>query len=306
MTTNPAAAAATNTTLSPGVPLFKRIWSINIGTLQISNRESITGGELTVDFEIKKSLESEPNKMKLKIANLSATTRQQIETSENEIVEVIAGYPGASDLIFAGDIRYATSTRVGNTIWTELEADDGGLSFRHATIRRSFEAGTSVELVFRTLVEALGVNRGNSSNVLSGIQATVGRARVTHFANGYVLNGYAQREMDRLARSCGLRWSIQNGAIQLRTAGRPIAAETAVRLTADTGLIGVPTRGSRNERTGRYSYGCKSLLQPTIYPGRVISLESQFISGNFLCTAVTFKGITTGEAWFCEIEMEEY
>jgi hypothetical protein len=206
------------------------------------------------------------------------------------------------DTIFVGDARDIWSERDGTEIWTVIEAEDGGRSYRTADYEATFDRNVRCSTVFSALADAMGVGVGNASSIFSTAELDNGSEI---WPTGVTLSGAAWRSMDRLCRSCSLRWSIQNGVLQLRRAGEP--AETrAIRLTSSTGLLGSPSRGKRDERTDRVAYQARSLLIPGLYPGRVIDLESSELSGGYLCRRVGFFGDSAGADWYADLELEEY
>lgn len=277
---------------------FRRAWSVTIGTTRI---ESGTN-ELALKFSVEKSLEREPNKATVQIANLRPDRRRQLEQLSSPQIELRAGYIDMEDVIFVGDARDIWSERDKTDVVTNIEAEDGGRSYRTATLERSFTPNVSVVTVLRACTDAMGVGIGNAASIISSAELDTAGDR---FAGGVVLSGQAWRSLDRICRSCSLSWSIQNGVLQLRQAGLP--AETrAIRLAPSTGLIGSPTRGMRDERTNRVAYQARCLIMPGLYPGRVITLESSEINGGFLCRRVGFSGDSSGEDWFAELELEEY
>ena len=282
--------------------LFRRDWSVTVGRLQLLPQAE--GRELTVKFEVNKSLEREPNSATVQIANLSRTHRQQLEQVEGVQLEIKAGYRDLLDTIFVGDVSDAWNQRDEVDVWTNIEAKDGGTSYRTAFIQASYEPNTQVVTAIRACAQAMGVGLGNTESVLrqgASLDSTEGPS----FAQGVTLSGPAWRQLDRLCRSCSLRWSVQCGVLQLRRQGQP--AETrAVRLSPSTGLLESPSRGKRDERTREVTIGVKALLHPGLYPGRVVTLESSEVNGGFLCERVRFVGDSSGADWYAELEVKEY
>ena len=103
------------------------------------------------------------------------------------------------------------------------------------------------------------------------------------------------RELAALAKSAGLELSIQNGAIQLLERGLPLR-DASVVLTSDTGLVGSPTVGDK----GIVKF--RALLNPDIVPGRQIELQSRALDGRFRAERVDYKGDTTAQDWYVDVE----
>lgn len=281
--------------------LWRRSWEVTIGTTRIRNRDP-EGNELAVKFEINKSTEREPNTANVRIANLHADKRRRLEEQSSPQLQVVAGYENNSDTIFTGDTRDIWTQKDGVDIWTTIEAEDGGQSYRTADIEESFDENTPVVTVLRACANAMGIGLGNAVSVMA--DATLDNAG-SQFAGGTVLSGPAWRQLNRICQSCSLRWSVQNGVLQLRRAGQP--SETrAIRLTPASGLIGSPTRGSKDDRTGRVAHQVKALLIPGLYPGRVVMVNSSVLEGAFMVRRVRYAGDSGGVDWYADLECGEY
>lgn len=276
-----------------------RDWSLQIGPVLIE-----PGGrqQASVSFEVQKSTKREPNKAQIQVINLSDSRVQQLAGLEDVQVQLDAGYQDGKDTIFVGDVRDMWTVRETPDRITKIEAQDGGRSYRTASIQRSFAPGTTVASVITACAEAMGVGIGNTTALALRADLVDGGP---NYATGTTLSGPAWRELSRVCTSAGIRYSIQNGVLQLRRAGRP-AVTSAVRLTPDTGLIGSPTRGQRDRRTRKVSYSATALLRPGIYPGRVIRIESRDLTANLLCKNATYSGETTGSNWYVNMDLQEY
>jgi hypothetical protein len=281
--------------------LFRRDWSLQVDTLLIAPSD---GDPLTVNFDISKSLRGrDPNKAKIEVINLSKERRDQIAQMDDPQIELIAGFvDGLTETIFLGDAQHHWS-EPGPTEWTtHFEAADGGDSYRNARVNQSFGAGTPLATVITACAEAMGVGLGNTAAIAAGAELDSGG---NNYPSGTSLNGLAVRELERLCRSASLRWSLQSGVLQFREARR--AAEvSAVLLTPSTGLIGSPTRGRVDRRTGRVTYSAESLLRPGLYPGAVARIESQELDTDLLIKATHAVGVTTENDWIVTLELQEY
>jgi hypothetical protein len=110
-----------------------------------------------------------------------------------------------------------------------------------------------------------------------------------------VLNGQAADILDRMARSSGYEWSVQDGQLQFLEVGKALQ-RTAVSLTPDTGLLGSPEVGEKGVVTAR------SWLQPSIIPGRKVHIRSRQVNGFFRVLKLLHRGDTRGSEWYTEIE----
>jgi|ADGO01.1.fsa_nt_gi hypothetical protein len=148
--------------------LFGRTWRVRIDTIQFT--------ELDCSFTVEKSTKREPNKCSIRVWNLTAEHRAQLESlsvtrqrGPGRIrVELEAGYGDRTSLLFRGDLRHATTVREGPDLVTELEGEDGGRAVLWSRVNRSFPPGTRVDQVVRACAAAMGVGAGNTDELLRG------------------------------------------------------------------------------------------------------------------------------------------
>jgi hypothetical protein len=266
--------------------LFRRETSLTVGTLRFTG--------LDLRFQVSKSLDREPNTAEIAVFNLSQSSRQQVEETEDQRVELRAGYveDDGSAVIFAGDLRKASSTRDGADIVTVIEAGDGERAYRRGRVSRSFGAGTSLRSVIEGVGASLGLGIGNLSEVAAGA-GFEGLGQV--FSEGVVVSGSSREELSGLLDSAGIEWSVQDGNLQLLERGQALAT-TAVRLSPETGLIGSPSIDSEGLMKAR------ALLIPDVFPGRKVEIVSEFVSGFYRVTKASYTGDTASTEWYVDIE----
>lgn len=287
--------------------LFRREWALRIGRVRISGQAEGEGDNprrhaLDINFEVQKSVEREPNTAKIQVYNLSPHRRAQVRETEDLTVKLEAGYVGQTSVLFEGDVRTADSVPDGVDVIITLECEDGGTAYRATRVNRSFEAGTSVQTVLRAAAEAMGVGDGNLREVSQTVELEGGG---TMYPEGTVLSGRACDEVDRIARSCGLTWSVQNGVLQFRRGSQPLET-TAIRLTPNTGLIGSPSRVTETQGQRHGLVDAMALLIPGLYPARKVVLESREVEGQFQVHRVKHIGDSAGADWFAELTLEPY
>lgn len=285
--------------------LFQRAWRVRVDDFQSET--------LDIAFEVEKTTKKEPNKCTLKLWNLTPEHRRQLaalstvtkkkksSTSSTKRktalsgkirVEVEAGYVGATTLIFRGDLRTAKSTLDGADYVTELEGEDGGKAVLLGRINRSFPPGTTVETVVKACAQAMDVGYGNAAELAHAARLE-GSGGV--FTNGTVLSGSAATELDHILKSAGLRYSIQNGNLQIQKRGAALQG-TAVKLSPDTGLLGSPTSNADG------TVSAIALMIPDLYPGRKVKFESVDFTGFYQIEKCKYAGDTAGDDWHVEME----
>ena len=270
--------------------LFGRAWFLSVGNLDLSDIDLI--------FKVERSTRREPNTAEIQIFNLNDTSRASIE--RGAAIRLRAGYGANPSQIVRGDVRdvWTVGDQVDRT--TFVTSRDGGTAYAEAPISRAYGPGTRCGQVLRDVVSALGIGEGNLSEFEAAFQLRTGAST---FADGYVAHGRASRILNDLLRGAGLRWSVQNGALQILRSGAPLQTQEIV-LSSDTGLVGSPTWDDQGHRTGgaRGVVSAKCLIQPGVEPGRKVRIESRDITGDFEVRKVAYNGDTRGQDWYATIE----
>jgi len=268
--------------------LFGRIASVQVDELEFE--------DLRVVFEATKTLAKEPNKLDLKIYNLSEQSRGRIQ-KKDAVVIVQAGYRGTGlAQIFQGNARTISHSYSGVDWITKVTCGDGETAMRTARISKSFKQGVDAKAVFKDLVSAIGLPSGNA---LKTIESAAMRG-LGAFTSGFSLQGGAYDLLHDRARAAGLRLFVHDGQLQL-LGDTDTTVDTAVFLSADTGLKGSPERGEKGVVKAR------AFLNPDIYPGRRVQLDSLVIKGQFRCEKCTHKADTHGgsDDWETTMELKE-
>jgi hypothetical protein len=271
------------------MPLFRRKYKVTIDTIKIDN--------LDVAFRISKSLSSDPNICDLQIYNLNPDHRAEIAKLEKPLVEVEAGYDEEEiGLIFRGYLREANSKKAGSDWVTELSSGDGEDAIEKSRINRSFKSGTPLVTVLEALAESMNVGIGNASQAALGGDFA---AASNEFLNGCVLSGKSSTEMDRLMKSAGLEWSIQDEELQIMEIGQTLPG-SAFRLAPDTGLIGSPTVGTDGIAEAT------SLMNWSITPGRQLQIESRELpKTHYRTERAEYSGDSSGNDWYITVEAKQ-
>jgi hypothetical protein len=241
---------------------------------------------------VSRSLGSKPNTCEIQVYNLSENQRKAINEYQVQ-ASLLAGYDGNNTLIFSGDLRDNQSTREGPDIVTKLKTGDGEKKHRTARVNKSFGPGTSIDTVIKACASSLGLGLGNVSQL---DRAEFQRGGAV-FPCGTVLSGKAAKELDGLLRSCGLEYSIQNGAIQILTRGQALLG-TAISLSYGTGLLERPTVDSK----GIVKATCQIL--PDLFPGRRVYFDLPDLKGFYRVNKADYSGDLRGDDWVIAFEGE--
>lgn len=284
--------------------LFNRRAILQMGDVEVK--------DLRIAFRIEKSTEKEPTPAEISVWNLSPQTRAKFLRQSSTPVILQAGYVDTVAKIFSGDIaRNGISTVRDGPDWvTTFRAGDGLKVYTEKRVRETFGPGTRFEDVVKRLTDQLAKNfkdawsRAKSS--ASAASRKVGaRSRLevfTEFVNGTTLSGSVQSELDRLLKSVGLEWSIQDGEIQILAPGE-FLPDAPVFLSTATGLIGSPEPGKPTRNGSGVEVTTtkfRSLLQPSIRPRLQARLETATVKGTYGVIKVSHVGDTHGQEWYSD------
>lgn len=271
--------------------LFGRAYRLTVGTTRI-DASAGAGTGLRIGFCIERDEKRTPNNAEIRVYNLNRDHREAIAKTETVSVLLEAGYVDDLGVIFQGDLRTARTHHEppGRTYITTVTGGDGEAAIRTARINRTFKAGTTVAEVLRGLGAAMGVGAGNVQAAAAALSGTLPRART--------FSGLCADELEGFCRTQGLRWSIQDMALQVRTEGQPIVPGTGYLLRRDSGLIGQPEVTIEKGKGKVVSF--TALLRPDIIPGSAVRLESEAFEGNLVCTQTVHRGDSEGNEWFVD------
>lgn len=282
---------------------FDRMYELQVDSLVVT--------DLDIEFQITRTLTKTPNTARITVYNLNPDHRQQLGETKHPVVQLKAGYRGRSiardsvlqavdeaiqydsgqenlGLIFRGDVRNAPSTYQSPDWMTVMESGDGERAHKHKRVNRSFAKGARFSDVLAETAKSLGVGIGNLKKQLS-------KASLTEFQNGIVVSGASTKQVDRLIRSAGLEWSVQNSEIQVLELGSVLEGD-AVYVSPETGLISTPTID--HDGVARFDV----LLNSRISPGRQILLDSKSLRGRFRAERCDYSGATFNDQWMVGVE----
>lgn len=249
--------------------------------------------DLRVRFTVRKSNTKEPNTLSAEVFNLAEKSRAALKEKGVRII-LEAGYETTLAQVFAGDARTVDHLHEGPNWVTKIECGDGEKSYRYRKVNESFRAGTAVADVFSKVTSQAELD-------VREAVAFVRQVITEQFTQGYVAAGPVSAELDRLLKGRGFEWSIQDGRLQVTQAGQP-TKDSAVLLSPSTGLVGSPAHGAPEEKGGPAVLRVRSLLQPSLTPGRKVLLDAAGLKGLFRVVKVTHSGDTHGPEWLSDLE----
>lgn len=255
---------------------------LTVGSKQFSTR---------IAFDIKKDDESDPNKAKIQLYNLSLDSRSYLEKT-NEIIRLEAGYEDEIGIIFMGDIlkNGVRHERNGGDIITTVMCGDGQKSIVDAYVDISMGKGTTCQQIVTAAVNKLK-EYGLSVRIISGDLSK-------QFLQGKTYSGSVRQLLDEVTAFCGLKWSCQNNSIQIYPKeGTP--ASSVFLISSESGLIGLPSKGENG-----IIFRC--LLNAQLIPQNFIQLQTKQTTGTgtYKIISVHHVGDSREGDWYTEIEGE--
>ena len=253
--------------------------------------------ELRVKFKVIKSLRKEPNHSEIEVYNLNDTSRKLLQ-GKGCRAWLEAGYGTSLTQIFSGDVRYVDH-HTDKADWiTKLELGDGERAAAHARVSGSYRKGTSKADILKDYAAQSGLDLGNVGDFYQSLSGKV-------LGAGWAAEGLAAKEIDRLLKSVGLTWSIQDGGIQI-LAAQGYTPALAPLIDEDHGMIGSPEMGSAPTKSKPRVLKVKVLGfgTPAYRPGSRINLQSRAHKGVFRIVKVEYEGDTHSEDWHSVLEVQ--
>lgn len=267
----------------PGTQLNPRL----INALQVDG--------LRVAFEVVKTSGKEPNTCDVRVFNLADQTRARLQGKGQKII-LQAGYQDSLAQIFSGDSRLMDHRKDGPSWQSRIQCGDGERAFRFARVSESFAPGTKVSDVIAHLARVSGLDVGNALTAAAQLQGPL-----QEYSQGTTLHGRTAAELDRVLRSVGLSWSVQDGALQVLGAADAAPGE-AVHISDGSGLVGSPEQGTPDKKGGPVVVKFRCMLDPRLRPAARVSLASRSHTGGFKVLKCTHRGDTHGADWYTDVE----
>lgn len=274
------------------MPLFGHRAVVVIDTLRVDG--------LDVRFDVTLQ-EDNLGKALIEIFNLNNTHREQIGRGTSFNVTLSAGYID-HDLtdIFKGTIRVASSRRDNSDWITSLKAGDGD-EVAGARIAKTYPAGATFESAWKDGTDALKSAGLGIGNAIEAFKKGIPKDGVTQFLHGGIVHGPAFDQLKKLARMHGLKVDIQNKELLVVPIGQPLDS-MAIVLSPTSGLIGSPEK-ARNKDRGVYMKA-RALIMPGLLPRRKVHIKSALIDSLYVVRKVQYKGDTSGQDWYADLECE--
>lgn len=150
--------------------LYGRIWAVKIS----NGTTSYTWETLPIKFEASKTLDLNPNELKLSLFNLNPQSRAFLDGPGLK-VQVKAGYRELNAEIFTGNLETIKDTRESGQFETILTAKDGAVHKRNLFMSVAIKKDTEIKTVIEKLLEKIikeGVGRIQVKGLENATQGT--------------------------------------------------------------------------------------------------------------------------------------
>lgn len=280
---------------------FLRTYTMKCGKMKskgfmIGNIHNATETTLHVSFSVEKCDVESPNTAKVQVWNLSDENLKILD-GKDCIVELKAGYGNNNALILVGNVTSVITTPENADQMTEIEVMDGRVELRDTTISISINGSVNCKDVYKKIASKMGLPI-----------TFAGDLSFKKMPNGFSYTGKAKNALQKIAKYCGHRWTIQNQTIQITWPGRAISARGFL-LNSDTGLISIPKRitiGSTSDKEeSQTGWEVEYFLNGAIGVNDVVKIQSSTANGYFRVYKVTIDGDNMEGDWVCTAQLLE-
>ncbi|HSH51861.1 MAG TPA: hypothetical protein VK982_09095 [Bacteroidales bacterium] len=247
---------------------------------------NILGGQviikppLRIAFDAQKSISGQLNKGSVQIYNLSEQKRLAIvkdpEDAKRIPIELRIGYQDRLELMFKGNIQECKNERQGADIVTKIDVLDGGFDYLNSVSSVTVKGG---ELA----IEAALADMKNTAKGAVTDRPTLTRPKVLVGNTARIISDMIGPDED---------WYIEDEKLYIIKKNEVIGSYISL-VSAKTGLISTPTRKMKDVTF-------KTLLNPSIKPGRRIKLESvtaPYLNGVYKIHTINYTGDNYGDDW---------
>lgn len=251
---------------------------------------------LHVAFSIQKADLQSQNTAKVSIWNLNKQHLAELD-KDDCILTLKAGYGSVMPLIFTGVVTYATTSLDGADRCTEIELVDNRIEIRDTYVSLSYTGKVNTKTLIQDAADQMGVAVTFSYN-----------AEFADLPNGFSFVGPAKNVLTKACDSSGLKWSIQNGVLQVKKPGDVMSKEVYV-LSPDSGLLGIPKRvqisNDKGTSAAQRGWDVEYLMNAAINIDDYVRLESKTVTGFFRVYSLEIDGDNVDGSWSCTARLLE-
>jgi len=262
---------------------------------EIGKPDEETGRAIHIKFSIEKTDGSTLNTTKIQVWNLNKNQIAILSKEDCEI-ELYAGYGESRPCIFTGTVSLVTEELDNADRQIEIEAVDGFAQVDDAYVSLSYKGKVEVRKIISDITNKLGMPVVYSDKASQ-------RLLYVKYTNGYAYVGKAIKALSELCTKANLRYTIQNGIVQITRVSESISS-IMHKLNKETGLIGIPkklynssvsaansdtTASGTGTASTLYGYEVTFLMNGAIGINDNVYLESSIVTGKFRVSTLTIE-----------------
>ena len=295
-----------------GNAFFDRQYRLTAG---VAGEVGFTVGEPTpphnaplhISFAIERTDSKTLNTSKISLWNLS---EKHINTLMRDGCQIIlnAGYGNGMPCIFKGTVTNVVTELDGADRATEIEAVDGFAEVKDTYIVLSYSGKVNAHTLIEACAEKLGMS------VVYSPTAVI-KSKQTYLSSGYSEVGPAKNILTKVCTLAGLKWTIQNGVLQVQKTGETLSSAVHT-ISPATGLVGVPKKiynsaVASGEDTGStlqdslFGYEVVYFMNGNINVNDLVKLESRIVTGVFRVYKLNVEGDNLAGDWQCTAQLVE-
>lgn len=258
--------------------------------------------DLKIQFEITKSVLSNPNLAKISIYNVSEKTLAKLEKRYTKVI-LNVGYGADLKLLFKGDIRNVYRSIEETESIATVYAGDGERDFQNTRFNKTYSPNVPVSQVVDELV-------GSFQNTAKGIVNSLPSGNTK--LRGQTLSGSTKDILDNLAKEFGFDWSIQDNEVIVNNKNTALRSDEAVLISASTGMINSPTITEigadvvtqlNTKLLPNFAFKIVSAGQSSQIPNVFTQSQSRTrAEGLYRVQEVTFRGDNRNGEWVSEVK----
>lgn len=248
--------------------------------INILSGQVIIKPPLRIAFDAQKSISGQLNKGNVQIYNLTEQKRLAIvkdpEDAKRIPIELRIGYQDRLDLMFKGNVHECQNERQGVDIITKINILDGGFDYLNSVSSKTVKGG---ELA----IEAALADMKNTAKGAITDRPILTRPKILVGNTARIISDMIGPDED---------WYIEDEKLYIIKKNEVISSYIPL-VSAKTGLISTPTRKMKEVTF-------KTLLNPSIKPGRRIKLESvtaPYLNGVYKIHTINYTGDNYGDDW---------
>jgi len=249
---------------------------------------------LHISFSIERADTESANTAKVQLWNLSPEHLAELN-KDDCVVALRAGYGSVMPLVFTGVVTFAKSKSDGSDVMTEIELVDNRIELRDTYVSVGYAGTVNCKTLIQDAADQMGLTVSFSYN-----------AEFKDIPNGFSYVGPAATVLTKACETSGLVWSINNGVLQVKKPSDTMSREV-YELSAETGLIGTPSRVQISDKADSYEYGwdVEFLMNAAITIDDYVYLNSKVVRGYFRVYSIAIEGDNMEGSWTCTARLLE-